>query len=140
MIPLCSKDMAVFYLTQALSMCILQSQLGNCDIDFFNFCHHKVQNFEILKINQNFAVIFWKYQKQKRTRVTPWKFHEMSLVLWNLINNCKIMQFLIKFCESLKDLRKILLKWLGKTVTYCLNFVNFHSCTENGRELANFCL
>ncbi len=40
------------------------------------------------------------------------------------------LQFLNKFCKRLKDLRKILLKWLGKTVKYCLNFVNFHSCTE----------
>ncbi len=118
--------------------------VGNCDIDFFNFCHWKVRNFEIsnqFERNRNFAVIFSKSQKQnwkftkyfetsQKPRVTPLKFHEMSSVLWNLINYCKITQFLIKFCKSLKDFRKILLKWLGKTVKYCLNFINCCSCTE----------
>jgi hypothetical protein len=113
-------------------------------LTFFIFRHRKVQNFEISKLFErswNFAVIFGKYlrQNQKSTkyfkispkpRVIPLKFHEMSFVSWNLINYCKITQFLIKFCKSLKDFRKILLKWLGKTVKYCLNFVNFHSCTE----------
>ncbi len=118
--------------------------LGNCDFDFLNFHHRQVQNFKILKRyeqNQNFGVIFWKYRKQNRKStkyfktyqkpsVIPLKFCEMSLVLWNLINYCKILQFLVKLCQSPKDLRKILLKLLGKTVKYCLNFVNFHSCTE----------
>ncbi len=118
--------------------------LGNCDIDFLNFCHCQVQNFKIFNLykwNLNFGVIFQKYWKQngkstkyfktsQKPRVIPLKFLEMPLVLWNLINYCKIMQFLIKFCKSLKDLRKILLKLLEKTVKYCLNFVNFHSCTE----------
>ncbi len=62
--------------------------------------------------------------------VIPLKFCEMSLDSWNLINYCKITQFLIKFCKSLKDFRKILLIWLGKTVKYFLNFINFHSCAE----------
>jgi hypothetical protein len=59
------------------------------------------------------------------------KFHELSLVSWNIVNFCKISQILIKFCKSLKDLRKILLKWLGKTV----NFANFCSCHENSQKL-----
>jgi hypothetical protein len=123
---------------------ILAKKLGNCNIDFFNVRHQKVQKFEIsnlFKRSWNFAVIFWKYLKRNwkstkyfeilwKPRVIPLKFHEMSLVLWNLINYCKIVQFLIKFCKSLKDFRKILLKWLGNTVKYCLNFVNFCSCTE----------
>ncbi len=118
--------------------------LSNCDIDFLNFCHCQVWNFKIsnlCKWNHNFGVIFWKYQvrnwKSTKYFETSWKlsvipleFHEMSLVLWNLINYCKILQCLVKFCRSPKDLRKILIKWLGKTVKYCLNFVNFHSCTE----------
>ncbi len=118
-------------------------RVGNCDIVFTDFHHQKVCNFEILKLferSQNFAVIFckylkrnWKFTKYFKISQKPWviplKFHEMSLVLWNLVNFCKIMQFLIKFYKSLKDFRKILLKWLGKTVKYCLNFVNFHSCT-----------
>ncbi len=109
-----------------------------------NVCHHQVQNFDILNLyeqNQNFGVIFRKYRKQNRKStkyfetsrkpsVIPLKFHEMSLVAWNLSNYCKILQFLIKFYKIMKDLWKILLKWLGKTVKYCLNFVNFHSCTE----------
>ncbi len=109
-----------------------------------NVCHRQVQNFDILNLyeqNQNFGVIFRKYRKQmwKSTKyfetswnpsVIPLKFHEMSLVAWNLSNYCKVLQFLIKFCKIWKDLRKILLKWTGKTVKYCLNFVNFLSCTE----------
>ncbi len=66
----------------------------------------------------------------QRPSVIPLKFCGISLVSRNFLNYCKILQFLIKFCKSLKDLRKILLKWLGKTVKYCFNFINFHSCTE----------
>jgi hypothetical protein len=37
---------------------------GNCDIDFYNFCHRKVQNFEIqFERHQNVALIFRRYQK-----------------------------------------------------------------------------
>ncbi len=122
----------------------MNDQLGNCDIDFFNFRHQKVRNFEISNLferSQNFAVIFCKYLKQnwkstkyfeisQKPRVIPLKFHEMSLVSWNLVNYCKITQFLIKLCKSLKDFKKILLKWPGNKVKYCPNFVNFHSCTE----------
>jgi len=100
-----------------------------------------VRHFEIsnqFKRNRNFAVISQKYRKRywkstkyfetsQKPRVIPLKFCEMSLVLWNLINYCKITQFLIKFCKSLKDFIKILLKWLGKTVKSCLNFINFRS-------------
>ncbi len=93
-------------------------QLGNCDIDFFNFPHRKVWNFKILilfKRNWCFAVIFWKYWKRnqkctkyfktsQKSRVIPLKFWEMSLVLSNLINYCKIAQFLVKFWKiSEKD-------------------------------------
>ncbi len=45
------------------------SIVGNCDIDFFNFCHRQVQNFEISNMfeqNQNFAVVFRKYRKQNQ--------------------------------------------------------------------------
>ncbi len=132
---------------------ILLVQIGNCDNDFLNFHHCQVWNFKILnqyEQNRNLRVIFQKYQKQKRKStkyfktsqkpsVIRLKFCEMSLVSWNLINYCKILQFLIKLCKSPKDLRKILQKWLGKTVKYCLNFVNFHSL-KNGFKLANFCL
>ncbi len=88
--------------------------LANCNIDFLNFRHRKVRNFEILNLfkrNWNFAVIFQKYWKQNqkstkyfiiswKPRVIQLKFHEMSLVLQNLINYCKIMQFFVKFCKS----------------------------------------
>ena len=115
--------------------------LGNCDIDFLNFCHRQVWNFKILNLykrNQNFGVIFWTtkyFATSWKPSVIPLKFHEMSLVSWNLINYCKISQFLIKFSKSLIILRKILLKWFGKTVRYCLNFINFHSCTEKWQKV-----
>ncbi len=90
--------------------------VGNCNIDFFNFCHCQVWNFKILNLfeqNWYFPVTFWKYRKSKKyfaiswkPSVIPLKFCEMSLVSWNLTNYCKILQFLIKFGKSLKDLRK----------------------------------
>ncbi len=118
--------------------------LGNCDIDFFNFCHCQVQNFDIsnlFKQNRNFAVYFWKHRKRnwKSTKyiateqkqcIIPIKFCEILLVLWNFVNFHKISQFLIKFCKSLKHFRKILIKWLGKRVKYWLNFA-----TKNGQKL-----
>ncbi len=113
------------------------SQLGNCDIDFLSFRHCHVWKISTMyKQNWDFRVIFWKHvkQNQKSTKylktsqkpsVIPLEFHEMSLVSWNLIDVCKNFRFLVKFCKNPKDLRKILLKWLWKTVKYCLNFVNF---------------
>ncbi len=44
-------------------------ELGNCNIDFFNFCHCQVWNFKILnqsERNQNFAINFWKHRKRKQ--------------------------------------------------------------------------
>ncbi len=116
---------------------------------FFNFCHCQIRKSKILNLfkqNQNFTVIIQKYQKSTKyfaiswkPSVIPLKFCEMSLVLWNLINYCKTLsQFLIKLGKSLKDLRTILLKWLGKTVKYQLNFNNFHSL-KNGRKFGNVC-
>jgi hypothetical protein len=46
------------------------------------------------------------------------------------MNSHWLLQILIKFGKSLKVFRKILLKWLGKTAKYCLNFISFRSCTE----------
>ncbi len=122
----------------------LHSFLSNYDIAFFNFCHYQVWNFEIsnlLERNWNFAVIFRKYWKQngkstkyfatsRKPSIIRLRFYEISLVSWNLVSYCRILQCLIKFRKSPKVLRKILLKWLGKTVKYQLNFINFHSCTE----------
>ncbi len=78
----------------------------------------------ILADHQNY------FEISQKPRGLPLKFREMLLGSWNLINYCKITQFLVKFCKILKDCRKILLKWLGKKVKYWLNFVNFCSCTE----------
>ncbi len=110
---------------------------------FLTFTNEKCETlkFVINTKNWNFAVTFWKNQKQnlkstmyfkssQKPRVIPLKFIEMLLVLWKLVNYCKITQFVIKFCRILKDFRNIFLKWLGKTVKYCHNFVNFCSCTE----------
>jgi len=63
--------------------------LGNCDIDFFNFCRCKVQNFKILNLykwNQNFRGIFWNFTKVKPIvnkvlqNFTKWN--------WNFVNYC----------------------------------------------------
>ncbi len=72
-----------------------QGLLCICGIDFFNFRHCQVQNFEISnqsEQHQNFAVNFQKHQKQKRKStkniateqkqsIIPRKFHKISLVL-----------------------------------------------------------
>ncbi len=59
---------------------IVYYTLGNYDIDFFNICHCQIQNFKILNMstqNCNFAVNFWKHQKQKQKSTkyitTEWK-------------------------------------------------------------------
>jgi len=105
-------------------LCNFHFWIGNCDIDFYNFRHRKVRNFEIsnqFERQQNFTVIFRRYWKQKRNSkktfaisrnsiVIPLKFHEILLVSWNLINYCKITPYLVKFCKSPKDLGKILWK------------------------------
>ncbi len=47
---------------------LMLKEIGNCDIDFFNFCHRQVQNLGILnqsERDQNFAVNFQKHRKQK---------------------------------------------------------------------------
>ncbi len=128
-------------------LALLNIKLGNCDIDFWNFRHCQVQNFKILNLYLESSFESTKSETESQQCTSKlheslvfyhWnfmKFHEMLLVLWNLVNYFKISQFLVKFRKILKDLRKILLKWLGKTVKYCLNFVNFHSCTGNGLKV-----
>ncbi len=65
---------------------------ANCNIDFYNFRHRKVRNFEIsnqFERQQNFTVIFRRQRKRKSKKVfaisrnsivIPIKFHEISLV------------------------------------------------------------
>ncbi len=124
------------------------SKIGNCNIDFFNFRHCQVWNLEILDLfeqNWNFAVIFWKCQKQnwKSTMyiATVWmqsiitlKLHEISLVSWNIIKYSKISWFLVKFSKSLKDLRKILLNNLENSQ---IVWTFFHAL-KNVWKLCNF--
>ncbi len=105
--------------------CCLKHAVGNCDIDFLNFCHgqvRKLQNFESVQtkpkiLESSFVSTESKTESQQKCFKTspkpsfiPLKFDEMLSVLRNLINYCKISQCLAKFCKSLKDLRKILLK------------------------------
>jgi hypothetical protein len=94
--------------------------LGNCDIDFLNFQHCQVQNFEISNLyewNQNLGVIFQKYQKQNR---------KSTKYFTTIVKSCNFLLNSVK----VRKIKKILLKWVGKTDKYCLNFFNFHSCTE----------
>ncbi len=112
--------------------------LNRFEISKFRTWQRWLQNFSFILNIFKISVIFWKYPKlnRKSTKnnvteqmqsIVTLKFREISLVSWNLFNYCKILQFFIKFCKSLKDFRKILLKWFGKTVKYQLNFVNFLS-------------
>jgi hypothetical protein len=130
--------------------------LGNCDIDFFNFCHWKMRSFEILNLfkrSQNFAVIFQKYLKQNRKstkyfkiswmcRVIPMKFREMSLVLVNLLilltfikshnfmlNSVKVWKISEKYC--LNDLEK-------QSNIALISLTFFIHALKNGLKLANF--
>ncbi len=53
--------------------------LGNCDIDFFNFRHYQVQNFEILnrsEKDQNFVVNFQKNQKHTQELISTSKLND----------------------------------------------------------------
>jgi hypothetical protein len=66
----------------------LDLDLGNCDIDFFNFRHSKVQNFQISNLferNWNFAVIFWKYRKRNRKSTKSYT----TKISWNVISFVK---------------------------------------------------
>ncbi len=96
----------------------------------------KLQNLESVQTKLKFCSHLSKVPKGKPkvnkvhcNLIIPLKLHEILLVLWNLSKFCKILKFLDKFGKSLKDLRKILLKWLRRTVKYWLDFINFHSCT-----------
>ncbi len=111
-----------------------------------------IAKFEIsnlFKRNQNFVVIFWKYWEPNRKStkyfttsqkpsIIPLKFCEISLVSWNLINYCKISQFLIKFGKSLKDLRKKLLNDLQKQSNIALILLTFIRALKNDIKLGNF--
>jgi hypothetical protein len=134
---------------------LLVELVGNCDIDFLNFCHRQVQNFKISNLYKqkwNFGAIFWKYWKQnwkstkyfttsRKPSVIALKFHEMSSVSWNVINYCKISKFLVKSYKSLKDLRKILIKWLRKKQSnIAIILLTFIHALKNGWKLDNFCL
>jgi hypothetical protein len=54
--------------------------VGNCDINFFNFRHRQVWNFQILnwsERDQNFTVNVWNHWKQK------WKLRKCNESEWN---------------------------------------------------------
>jgi hypothetical protein len=90
-------------------------------LTFLTLAIEKCENLKLWicqKETKIFALIFQKYWKQNqkstkyfefswKPRVIPVKFHEMSLVLWNLINYCKIMQFLFKFWKIKKNIVKM---------------------------------
>jgi hypothetical protein len=76
--------------------------LGNCDIDFFNFCHRQLQNFPIWnhsKWGPNFAVNFWNHhrQKQKLTKCNESEQNK-SITLWKFVRFHEILLDFMKFC------------------------------------------
>ncbi len=89
-------------------------------LTFITFAIEKCQTLKFL-ISSKDTEILQSYlegneserESQKRTIsrnsiIIPLKFHEISLVLCNLVNYCKIMPYLVKFSKSPKDLGKIL--------------------------------
>jgi len=86
--------------------------VGNCNIDFLNFCHPQVQNFEIsnlYKRNWNFGVIFRKYRKQnwKSTKyfATSWKPSVIPLKFCEMF--CEILLTIVKFHNFLLNSVKV---------------------------------
>ncbi len=67
------------------------SGIGNCNIDFFNFCYRKVGNFENSNLikNQNFAIIFRKYQNRNRKSTKYFESLQKPEILWNVISFMK---------------------------------------------------
>ncbi len=71
---------------------------GNCNVDFFNFCHCQVLNFKISNQSTrdwNFAVNFWKHQKQKITKYNKIEYNQSNLT-WNFIAFCNILLTFVK--------------------------------------------
>ncbi len=72
-----------------LNQHVCEYQIGNCNIDFLNFHHCQVQNFEILNLyeqNWNFGVIFESTKSKTKSQQSTLKLQE-SLVLnhWNFM-------------------------------------------------------
>ncbi len=83
---------------------VSQLLLGNCDIDFFNFRHCQVWNFEILtqsKQNQNFTVNFQKHWKWKRKST---KYIEterkQTIIPRNFVKFCYFHEISLTFVKS----------------------------------------
>ncbi len=88
--------------------------LSNCDIEFYNFRHLKVQKCKILnqsKWDQNFEVNFQNHQKRKQKLskynkieqyqiIILWKFVRCHWISWNLSN----LIIFVLFWKSPKDL------------------------------------
>ncbi len=54
------------------------------------------------------------YETERKQSIIPLKFCEILLVSYNLINFCKISQFLVKFGKSLKDFRENIVEMTWK--------------------------
>jgi hypothetical protein len=123
-------------------------ELGNCDIDYFSFCHRQIQNFQILKQSewyQNFCKSLPKSQRQK------WLFKKYNKIGWshsfiltNFDNFCRGLSKTLKYhlvmekywklpLNSSKQFAKIVINmswFVGKGDFWAkmkswLNFVNF---------------
>jgi len=86
-------------------------------MDLFHFQHRQVQNFKISNLFKKTKILQSTFEstktesksQQSTSQLNQSKYYT-NKNLWNIINNCKISQFLIKFCKSLKDWRKMLLE------------------------------
>ncbi len=110
----------------------LQVELGKCDIDFFNFRHCQVWNFQILNLSErdpNLMVNFWNHWKRKQKLTKYNKIEQnQSIIVWNFVRCHEILLNFTKshnFCFILQKSKRIMQnfdKHFGKFVKYSLNY------------------
>ena len=86
--------------------------IGNCDIDFYNFCHRKVWNFEIsnqFERHQNFTVIFRRWSESESQKRTS-QLH-VSLLLYHFISFVKLRSPFLTFAIAFVTFERWLRFW-----------------------------
>jgi hypothetical protein len=76
------------------------------------------------------------HQNWMKSKYYAKTFHEISLILWNFINFCKISRFLIKFCKSPRRFELHIAKKLSNIGWISLTIVH---AMKNGGKLGKLC-
>jgi hypothetical protein len=109
--------------------------LGNCDIDFFNFCHHLVWNFKILnqsEWDQNFTVNFWKHRKAKvKVHKVHWNWTKLK---WYPLVTVVIWRCFLKSLGNCVKIKTLLIMWSNTSIQIVsfdhYKFLRFFSNTK----------